>query len=92
MLPRDISQLIFNDLVSCHSLSDDSIEAFLDCALQVIDRKVCSMAAKSFYRMVFSLFCLMLTGHMPGRLSRSERHLDGCHLFTRIIFIFYSSF
>lgn len=37
VLPRDISQLIFNDLVCCHCLSDASIEAFRDCALQVIN-------------------------------------------------------
>ncbi|XP_071910881.1 uncharacterized protein [Coffea arabica] len=36
MLPRDISQLIFNDLASCHALSDCSIKAFRDCALQDI--------------------------------------------------------
>lgn len=36
VLPRDISQLIFNDFVCCHCLSDASIEAFRDCALQVI--------------------------------------------------------
>ncbi|KAG5569479.1 hypothetical protein H5410_059245 [Solanum commersonii] len=33
MLPRDISQLIFNNLVYSNGLSDDSIEAFRDCAL-----------------------------------------------------------
>ncbi|XP_010313816.1 uncharacterized protein [Solanum lycopersicum] len=33
MLPRDISQLIFNNLVYSNRLSDDNIEAFRDCAL-----------------------------------------------------------
>uniref|UniRef100_M1D0U5 F-box-containing protein 1 n=1 Tax=Solanum tuberosum TaxID=4113 RepID=M1D0U5_SOLTU len=33
MLPRDISQLIFNHLVDSCSLSDSCIEAFRDCAL-----------------------------------------------------------
>lgn len=35
MLPRDISQQIFNELVLSHSLTDDYLEAFRDCALQV---------------------------------------------------------
>lgn len=35
MLPRDISQQIFNELVYSHRLTDNSIEAFRDCALQV---------------------------------------------------------
>lgn len=35
MLPRDISQQIFNELVYSHRLTDISIEAFRDCALQV---------------------------------------------------------
>ncbi|KAH7574334.1 hypothetical protein JRO89_XS03G0283700 [Xanthoceras sorbifolium] len=36
MLPRDISQQIFNELVFSHSLTDVSLEAFRDCALQDI--------------------------------------------------------
>lgn len=36
MLPRDISQQIFNELVYSQSLTDISLEAFRDCALQVI--------------------------------------------------------
>lgn len=35
MLPRDISQQIFNELVYSHRLNDVSLEAFRDCALQV---------------------------------------------------------
>lgn len=35
MLPRDISQQIFNELVESHCLSDSSLEAFGDCALEV---------------------------------------------------------
>lgn len=35
MLPRDISQQIFNDLVYSRCLTDESLEAFRDCALQV---------------------------------------------------------
>lgn len=36
MLPKDISQQIFNELVESHCLSDSSLEAFRDCALEVI--------------------------------------------------------
>ena len=36
MLPRDISQQIFNELAESHCLSDSSLEAFRDCALEVI--------------------------------------------------------
>ncbi|KAL5988090.1 hypothetical protein ACLOJK_035853 [Asimina triloba] len=36
MLPRDISQQIFNELVDSHCLTDNSLEAFRDCALQVM--------------------------------------------------------
>ena len=36
VLPRDISQQIFNELVESHCLSDSSLEAFRDCALEVI--------------------------------------------------------
>lgn len=35
MLPRDISQQIFNDLVYSRCLTEVSLEAFRDCALQV---------------------------------------------------------
>lgn len=35
MLPRDISQQIFDDLVCSQCLSDYILEAFRDCALQV---------------------------------------------------------
>lgn len=35
MLPRDISQLIFDDLVCSQSLTDSILEAFRDCALEV---------------------------------------------------------
>lgn len=35
MLPRDISQLIFNNLVYSRCLTSASLEAFRDCALQV---------------------------------------------------------
>lgn len=35
MLPRDISQLVFNKFVSSQKLTDVSLEAFRDCALQV---------------------------------------------------------
>lgn len=35
MLPRDISQLIFNNLVYSRRLTSASLEAFRDCALQV---------------------------------------------------------
>lgn len=35
MLPRDISQQIFDDLVYSQCLSDTLLEAFRDCALQV---------------------------------------------------------
>lgn len=35
-LPRDISQQIFNELIFSHGLTDASVEAFRDCALQVI--------------------------------------------------------
>ncbi|RDX79075.1 F-box/LRR-repeat protein 14, partial [Mucuna pruriens] len=37
ILPRDISQQIFNELVDSHCLSEASLEAFRDCALQDID-------------------------------------------------------
>lgn len=36
MLPRDISQQIFNELVDRQCLTDASLEAFRDCALQVM--------------------------------------------------------
>lgn len=36
MLPRDVSQQIFNELVSSHSLTEVSLEAFRDCALEVM--------------------------------------------------------
>lgn len=36
MLPRDITQLIFNELVFSQRLTDVSLEAFRDCALQVM--------------------------------------------------------
>ncbi|KAJ0029818.1 hypothetical protein Pint_13845 [Pistacia integerrima] len=34
MLPRDISQQIFNELIFSHGLTDASVEAFRDCALE----------------------------------------------------------
>ncbi|KAL5150319.1 F-box/LRR-repeat protein 14 [Glycine soja] len=37
ILPRDISQQIFNELVDSHCLTEVSLEAFRDCALQDID-------------------------------------------------------
>ncbi|WVZ09675.1 hypothetical protein V8G54_014205 [Vigna mungo] len=37
ILPRDISQQIFNELVDSHCLTEASLEAFRDCALQDID-------------------------------------------------------
>lgn len=37
MLPRDISQQIFNELVFSGRLNEVSLEAFRDCALQVLD-------------------------------------------------------
>lgn len=45
MLPRDISQQIFDDLVCSQCLTDSVLEAFRDCALQVsfkalLDEKV----------------------------------------------------
>lgn len=36
MLPRDVSQQIFNELVYSNCLTDVSFEAFRDCALQVM--------------------------------------------------------
>lgn len=36
MLPRDVSQQIFDELIASHCLTDVSLEAFRDCALQVI--------------------------------------------------------
>lgn len=39
MLPRDISQQIFNELVYSQRLTDVSLEAFRDCALQVFLEK-----------------------------------------------------
>lgn len=39
MLPRDISQLIFNDVVNSQRLTGVILEAFRDCALQVIHWK-----------------------------------------------------
>lgn len=36
MLPRDISQQIFNELVDRQCLTDASLGAFRDCALQVM--------------------------------------------------------
>lgn len=36
MLPRDISQQIFDDLVSSQLLTYSKLEAFRDCALQVL--------------------------------------------------------
>lgn len=36
MLPRDISQQIFDDLVCSQCLTDTVLEAFRDCALQVL--------------------------------------------------------
>lgn len=35
MLPRDISQQIFNELVYSQHLTDVSLKAFRDCAIQV---------------------------------------------------------
>lgn len=35
MLPRDISQQIFDDLIYSQCLNDALLEAFRDCALQV---------------------------------------------------------
>lgn len=40
MLPRDLSQLILNELVYSQLLTDISIQAFRDCALQVTERKL----------------------------------------------------
>ncbi|KAL9326153.1 hypothetical protein ACSQ67_006798 [Phaseolus vulgaris] len=37
ILPRDISQQIFNEFVDSHCLTEASLEAFRDCALQDID-------------------------------------------------------
>lgn len=39
MLPRDVSQQIFNELVSSQCLTDIYLEAFRDCALEVISSK-----------------------------------------------------
>nr|ANC68245.1 Fbox/LRR repeat protein [Piper nigrum] len=36
MLPRDISQQIFNELVSSQSLTDSTLKVFQDCAIQDI--------------------------------------------------------
>ena len=44
MLPRDVCQLIFNELVKSQSLLESSLEAFRDCDLQVI---VCCISEKS---------------------------------------------
>jgi hypothetical protein len=40
MLPRDLSQQIFNELVISHSLTAACLEAFRDCALQVISQSI----------------------------------------------------
>ncbi|GKV45445.1 hypothetical protein SLEP1_g52521 [Rubroshorea leprosula] len=37
MLPRDITQQIFNELVNSHCLTEVSLQAFKDCALQDLD-------------------------------------------------------
>lgn len=36
LLPRDLSQQIFNELVESSCLTEESLEAFRDCALQVM--------------------------------------------------------
>lgn len=41
VLPRDISQQIFDELVRSQRLTDVSLEAFRDCALQVCSHLVC---------------------------------------------------
>lgn len=43
ILPRDISQQIFNELVCSQRLTDVSLEAFRDCALQVNGREIFGM-------------------------------------------------
>lgn len=53
MLPRDISQQIFNELVCSQRLTDNSLEAFRDCALQVIS---CKLLGK-FLENLFHCFC-----------------------------------
>lgn len=40
MLPGDISQQIFNELVYSQRLTDVHLEAFRDCALQVVDSEL----------------------------------------------------
>lgn len=91
MLPRDVSQLIFNDLVCCHSLSDASIEAFRDCALQVTYNWMCPLTNLNIWIHIHLIVMYNSAGHMSGRLSRSKRPLDECRLFARIIFTFASS-
>lgn len=36
VLPKDISQQIFNELVESRCLTDSSLEAFRDCAIEVV--------------------------------------------------------
>lgn len=47
MLPRDISQLILNELVYSQRLTDVSIEAFRDCALQVTESQLFRLLAST---------------------------------------------
>ncbi|CAI0388764.1 unnamed protein product [Linum tenue] len=54
VLPRDISQQIFNELVLTHSLNDDSLVAFLDCALQDVHLGDCPGVKDSWMDVISS--------------------------------------
>ena len=60
MLPRDISQQIFNELVMSHYLTAASLEAFRDCALQVISQ--CISNRNTFIWLIMSQFSVFHTG------------------------------
>lgn len=60
MLPRDISQQIFNELAYSRRLTEVYMENFRDCALQVTHR---SFIKQAFYFTVSCVLCLLLVSH-----------------------------
>ncbi|CAN1289997.1 F-box/LRR-repeat protein 16 [Linum perenne] len=54
ILPRDISQQIFNELVLTHCLNEDSLPAFVDCALQDVHLGDCPGVKDSWMDVISS--------------------------------------
>ncbi|CAN4103587.1 unnamed protein product [Withania somnifera] len=66
MLPRDISQLIFNHLVDSCSLSDNCIEAFRDCALHDMCMGGCSIVNDKWMDVISSQGSSLLSAYISS--------------------------